>query len=94
MRPCVLSDSVCAQRVRDSYECGASERQHLACAIKRIEEDNAVCLCGCPPEEHESQGEDGEQCAHEDHDCIRVCRAARNAFVAMRDRAGDAAADA
>ena len=59
----------------------------LAGAMERIQLDNAVCICGCPHEQHESLGEDGEQCEHEDHECIRVCPAARDLFVAARGRA-------
>lgn len=40
-----------------------------------LRECNAVCLCGCPDSEHESYGEDGESCGHDDHECIRVAPA-------------------
>lgn len=40
-----------------------------------LRECNAVCLCGCPASEHESYGEDGESCADEGHECIRVAPA-------------------
>lgn len=40
-----------------------------------LRECNAVCLCGCPDSEHESYGEDGESCGHDDHECIRVPKA-------------------
>lgn len=40
-----------------------------------LRECNAVCLCGCPESEHESYGEDGESCADEGHECIRVAPA-------------------
>jgi len=40
-----------------------------------LRECNAVCLCGCPESEHESYGEDGESCGHDDHECIRVAPA-------------------
>jgi ribosomal protein L37AE/L43A len=40
-----------------------------------LRECNAVCLCGCPASEHESYGEDGESCADEEHECIRVAPA-------------------
>ena len=39
-----------------------------------LHECNAVCLCGCPESEHESYGEDGESCGHDDHECLRVPR--------------------
>ncbi len=48
--------------------------------------DRAVCICGCPNETHESYGEDGEACEHEDHECLRVPVAVRDMFVALRAR--------
>lgn len=50
-------------------------RLALETANARIAGDNAVCLCGCPASEHEDNGEDGEQCEHEDHECLRVAPA-------------------
>lgn len=38
-------------------------------------ECNAVCLCGCPPDMHEDNGEDGEDCGEEGHECLRVAPA-------------------
>lgn len=64
------------------------ENRRLAAEIGRLREelaiDRAVCICGCPPEDHEDGGEDGEQCAHEDHECLRVCVAARDLYVVAR----------
>jgi hypothetical protein len=51
---------------------------------ERVDEDNAVCLCGCPASDHEQFGEDGEQCEHEDHVCQRVAPSVRDLFVEMR----------
>lgn len=34
-------------------------------------ESNAVCCCGCLPEEHENYGEDGEAC-DKGHECMRT----------------------
>ena len=48
--------------------------------------DRAVCICGCPPSEHTSYGEDGECCEHDDHECIRVCVAARDITDGLRGR--------
>ena len=84
MRVC-LDDRQCPARGA-GYECLADDARRMQCAEWRIGMDNAVCICGCAPEDHESLGEDGEQCDHEDHVCIRVCLAARTLFVAMRDR--------
>lgn len=36
------------------------------------EESNAVCACGCPPDEHENYGEDGECCNNPEHKCVRT----------------------
>ena len=47
-------------------EASLAEREAL------LHECNAVCLCGCPESEHESYGEDGESCGHDDHECLRV----------------------
>lgn len=54
---------------------------------ERIAMDNAVCICACPPEAHESYGEDGESC-DAGHECIRVCVAARQ-IVAKLEQAID-----
>ena len=60
-----------------------------------LRECNAVCLCGCPDEEHESYGEDGESCGHDDHECIRVAPAVlayvnklRSALLAEQEGGG------
>jgi hypothetical protein len=61
--------------------------RELAEARQRIYDDNAVCLCGCPPEAHEICDEDGgESCANDEHTCIRVCNAAAQEFAALRQR--------
>ena len=41
---------------------------------EQLFEDRAVCICGCPNDQHESVGgpEDGEQCENEEHQCLRV----------------------
>ena len=39
-----------------------------------LRECNAVCLCGCPDGDHESD-DCGESCGHDDHECIRVAPA-------------------
>lgn len=80
-----LDDIPCSSR-GSNYECDADDTNRLVCADRRIEMDNAVCICGCSPEDHKSHGEDGEQCDHEDHVCIRVCLAARTLFLEQRDR--------
>ncbi len=89
MVACVLDGYKCPHFVGDTYECRAGDTKRLECAIKRIEIDNAVCICGCPANEHESQDEGSEQCGHEDHDCIRVCTAARTMYVAMRNKVAE-----
>jgi hypothetical protein len=61
----------------DAAFAAESLREQLKQAQERIDEDNAVCICGCPPEAHEDGGEDGESCDNEDHQCLRVCVAVR-----------------
>ena len=64
-----LRDEVSAQTARaEEAEASLAEREAL------LHECNAVCLCGCPESEHESYGEDGESCGHDDHECLRVPR--------------------
>lgn len=48
----------------------------IADLSERIREDNAFCICGCPVDEHENLGEDGEACENQHHECFRVCAAA------------------
>ena len=76
MRSCVLDPHGCPYRVDGCYGCYAPTGKALECALQRIREDNAACICGCPLSEHENLGEDGEQCEHEDHECLRVSAAA------------------
>lgn len=40
--------------------------------VRRASEDSAACICGCPLDEHETYGEDGESCGNETHECFRV----------------------
>ena len=49
-------------------------------------ESNAVCVCGCEPKDHESLGEDGECCGHEDHECIRTSRSVAKIVADLRAR--------
>ena len=51
---------------------------------QRVNEDNEVCLCGCPPEAHECYEEDGESCENETHTCLRVCRSVAAEFEASQ----------
>lgn len=53
----------------------AIERDKREAAEIALAEDRCVCLCGCPISEHEGRMEDGEQCEHEDHECLRVAPA-------------------
>jgi hypothetical protein len=64
-----------------------AESERLAATLAereaRILEDNAVCLCPCPPGEHESYGEDGEACGN-DCECLRVCEGVKQVFDRQR----------
>ena len=51
---------------------------------QRVNEDNEVCLCGCPPDAHECYEEDGESCENETHTCLRVCRSVAAEFEASQ----------
>lgn len=57
-----------------------------------LRECNAVCLCGCPESEHESYGEDGESCGHDDHECLRVAPAVLEIVQRYRVALSDALA--
>lgn len=52
--------------------------------LATFEEDRAVCICGCPAEEHEDYGEDGESCGNGMHECIRVAPAVLEIVRALR----------
>ena len=51
---------------------------------QRVNEDNEVCLCGCPPDAHECYEEGGESCENETHTCLRVCRSVAAEFEASQ----------
>jgi hypothetical protein len=70
---------------RVSRAFAESERE-AAALRERLNADNAVCLCGCPDGDHESYGEDGESCANEDHQCLRVAVGVQQVFAALRER--------
>jgi hypothetical protein len=61
----------------------------LVARIRELEEmvmeDNAVCVCGCPPEAHEDYGEDGESCENDSHGCLRTSEAAASMLEEMRE---------
>ena len=63
------------------------ERKRADELMNELTGDRAVCICGCPPEAHESYGEEGEACEHDDHECLRVCVAVRNIVASLRARA-------
>ena len=74
-----MADIILALRAR----CEGAERK-LAAAEAELREERAVCVCGCPPYEHESYGEDGESCGSEDHDCLLVSLSAGVLFWGMQ----------
>ena len=61
-----------------------AQAHELAVLREVAAESNAVCACGCPAEDHEHYGEDGEACAHEDHECVRTSRAVLSMLAALR----------
>lgn len=50
----------------------------------QLVESNEVCVCGCPPDQHENYGEDGEGCEDDSHECVRTCIAVRDMMQAER----------
>lgn len=70
-----LTRSLAAQR---DYENANTKLE------ESLAESSEVCVCGCPPADHESYGEDGESCG-KDHECIRTCIAIRD-MLAKKDR--------
>ena len=58
---------------RTSRECSDTLKTEIGRLRAVIDEDRTHCLCGCPIDQHESLGEDGEQCRNESHLCLRVC---------------------
>lgn len=88
MRKCVYDGESCALCNKKTWECSATAEMFAECAVKRIEGDNAVCICGCPHDEHENMGEEGEQCEHEEHVCIRVAHVALEVVSKLRAEVG------
>ena len=86
---CVWDGDCCKFRA-DNWDCSAETEKWAECAMLRIESDNAVCICGCPNEDHDRIDE-GEYCENdENHECVRVCHAALqivNTLRAERDKA-------
>lgn len=74
---CVLMRAIDAAVRGDAATEAVPTRDEL---LQRVEEDNAVCICGCPPEDHEDNGEGGESCSDPWHQCIRVCRTAAELY--------------
>lgn len=92
MRQCVYDGDGCQHRLKDSWECGATDSKMLECAIARIEEDNEVCICGHPISIHENYGEEGEACEH-GCECVRVSSAAQQIANGYRQQIADLDAD-
>lgn len=70
-----LAEEVRSVAVTLASEPAPPDGAEVARLTALLRECNAVCLCGCPESEHESYGEDGESCADEGHECIRVAPA-------------------
>ena len=70
-------DEACLEiRNLKDHKCAGRHEAMLLEDNQRLREllvkSNAVCACGCPADEHESYGEEGESCANKDHDCVRT----------------------
>ncbi len=62
-------------------------RNAIHTLLEELANERAVCICGCPVDQHENYGEDGESCEVKEHQCLRVCVAVRNLLYAeMRRR--------
>lgn len=79
-----LPDDADHPHCAELLEVDAAHRAEVERLTGLLEECNAVCLCGCPAGEHESYGEDGESCGHDDHECIRVAPAVLAHVEALR----------
>jgi hypothetical protein len=64
----------------DAYQEALDLVVYLRQAIEERNGEHAVCLCGCPPEDHEMD-DCGESCMDESHACIRVAPAVRDLFA-------------
>ena len=61
-----------SQRNSDRADASAEKAKgEVVDLMKIVNDDNAVCICGCPQEDHE-QYEEGESCEDETHECLRV----------------------
>ncbi len=86
-----LLETLIAERQRHAADhCDVRNLPVIARALETAEAElaaeRAVCLCGCPATEHENYGEDGEQCKHEDHVCLRVVRGVLEVVQEERQR--------
>lgn len=62
------------------------DKREIKTLTEVCHDSNAVCVCGCPASEHEMVGpDDGEQCEHEDHECIRTSRSVAKIVANLRD---------
>lgn len=80
------SESVCnccvdAAELLTALDAVTAERD---AANEIAAESNAVCVCGCLALDHESYGEDGEACEHDDHECFRTSKASYAVIHALR----------
>jgi hypothetical protein len=72
--------------LKAATEIATIVQQENASLRERLAEDNEVCVCGCPTDEHESYGEDGEGCGNDDHECVRTCIAVRGIVRSLREQ--------
>lgn len=90
-------DDILRDLVRQALETVDGERDEIQVdkliaerAEKQLRDElaveRAVCICGCPPGEHESYGDEGETCENESHECIRVAVAVAQIAANMSRR--------
>ena len=65
-------------------EAREAQRDELAQYYTALDEMTTHCLCGCPIAEHWSDGDDGESCDHDDHECLRTCQSIAELVARLR----------
>lgn len=77
----LLAESTRLRAQLSRSETASAENTRLRAVLA---ESAAVCACGCSDVDHESYGEDGESCGHDDHECYRTSPAASSALSTLR----------
>jgi len=84
-----MMDEACREEERQkdkAREAEAALREENERLRELLHVCNEVCICGCPPSEHESCGEEGEACAKDEHECLRTCPAILSMYSDVQDQ--------